>query len=155
MAKKADGSELGLGVHVLDPRCDALLQVFFVADQNVDVLDDAADDLDGLLLAAHTFHSFSRKFEVEAGRGPGLVGCLHAFDDPIRRCLRTAREDAAAVEPTHAAAEDGVPVDIARLHQRGGFVGAVVNTTGARTPCRDRCTRPQCSGRHAVCLKRL
>ena len=36
------------------------------------------------------------------------------------------REDAAAVEPAHAAAEDRVPVEVARLQLRGGLVGAVV-----------------------------
>ena len=35
-------------------------------------------------------------------------------------------EDAAAVEPAHAAGEDVLPVEIARLELRAGFVAAVV-----------------------------
>ena len=48
------------------------------------------------------------------------------LDDELGGRLRQRREDAAAVEPAHAAAEDRVPVEVARLEQRRGLVGAVV-----------------------------
>jgi hypothetical protein len=64
--------------------------------------------------------------EVEGGDGARGLGGLHASMISFARGLRQRGEDAAAVKPAHARAEDFVPVEVARLELARGLVGAVV-----------------------------
>ena len=64
--------------------------------------------------------------EVEGDDGAGGFGGLHALDDDFGGGRRERGEDAAAVEPAHAAGEDALPVEVAGLELGAGFVAAVV-----------------------------
>ena len=64
--------------------------------------------------------------QIERSDRAGRLGGLHPFDDHLAGGFRQRGKDAAAVEPAHAAGEDRLPVEIARLELRGGFIRAVV-----------------------------
>ena len=64
--------------------------------------------------------------QIERSHRAGGLGGLHALDDQLTGGGRQCREDAAAVEPAHARAEDGRPIEVARLEHGAGFVGPVV-----------------------------
>ena len=57
---------------------------------------------------------------------PAALRRLHPLDDELGRRLGERGEDAAGVEPAHAAGEDRLPVEVAGLEQAAGLVGAVV-----------------------------
>ena len=90
------------------------------------MLDDAAQRPDGVGVAADGGPELGAVVQVEGGDGPGRLGRLHPLDDQFRRGLGEGGEDAAGVEPPHAAGEDRLPVEVAGLEQRPGLVGAVV-----------------------------
>ena len=93
-------------------------------------------------------HSFSRKFRSNDVDRAGGSRRLHAFDDQLGGRRRQRREDAAAVKPADAAAEDRVPVEVAGLEPGGGLVGAVVEHDRARgRRARGRCRPSPCSAR--------
>ena len=114
------GSDLRAG------EAEALLQVLFVADQHVDVLDDRAQHLMRALHPADRLPKLLAVVQVERADHPSRLRRLHRFNHQLRRRLRQRGEDAAAVEPAHALAEDRLPVEVARLQQRRRFVAAVV-----------------------------
>src|SRR5215471_1726441 len=124
------GVERRLGGHFGARNAETLLQILFVADQDVDVLDDASDHFDGLLLTAPDVPQLLAEVEVEAGDGAGGFGRLHRLDDELASGLRERREDAAAVDPAHAAGHDLGPIEVARLELRGRLVGSVVEDDG-------------------------
>ena len=68
--------------------------------------------------------------EVEGDHRAGRLGRLHALDDGLARGRGERGEDAAAVEPAHAAREDRLPVEVAGLELRRRLVGAVVEHHG-------------------------
>ena len=127
---------------------EPLLQVLFVADQHVDILDDASQHLDARALAAGDVPELVAIVQVERDDRAGRFGRLHPFDNQLGRGLRERREDAAAVEPAHAAREDRLPVEVARLQLRRR-----PRWSGCRRPPgrarrgRDRCRRSPCSVR--------
>jgi hypothetical protein len=118
--------ELRFGLHVRAGDAETLLQVFFVAYQHVDVGYDSVEHFDGLGFAAENLPELGAEVEVEADDGPGGLGGLHAFDDDLGRRRRQRREDAAGVEPAHAAREDLFPIEVAGLELSGCFIGAVI-----------------------------
>ena len=64
---------------------EALLEILLVADEDVDVLDDPADDLDRLRLAAPDVPELLAEVEVEARDGAGRLRRLHAPRRSARR----------------------------------------------------------------------
>src|SRR5688500_15673425 len=78
-----------------------------------------------MLTAPHAPQFFS-VFEVEARHRASLARRLHALDDELARRLGKRSEDAAAVEPAHAAGKDGTPVEVTWLKLGGRLVGPVV-----------------------------
>ena len=122
--------ELRCRRHVRPRDAEALLQVLFVADQHVDVLDDARHGLDRAPLAARNLPELLAEVEVERGDRARGLRRLHAIDDHLGGRLGERGEDAAAVEPAHAALEDLVPVEVAGLELRGGLVRAIVEDDG-------------------------
>ena len=95
-AEERAGIELGLGRDFRPGNAEALLQVFFVADQHVDVLHDAVQHCDGALLAARDVPELGAVVQVERGDRARGLGGLHAFDDHFGGGRRERREDAAA-----------------------------------------------------------
>ena len=67
------------------------------------------------LQAAGNLPELFAEIQVERNHRAGGLGRLHALDDDLGRRRRQGREDAAAVEPAHAAGEDRLPVEVARL----------------------------------------
>ena len=63
---------------------------------------------------------------LEANHGSSGFRRFHALDDQLRGRGRECGEDASTMEPAHARAEDRVPIEVARLQLRGGFVAAIV-----------------------------
>ena len=106
------------------------LQILFVAHQHVHVLHDAPDHRHGALVAAGDVPELRAVVQVEGDHRARRLGGLHAFDDHLGGGRGQRREDAAAVEPAHARAENGLPIEIAGLQQRGGLVRAVVEDHG-------------------------
>ena len=122
--------ELVRGRHLWSGNAESELQVFLVADEHVHVLDDALDHGLRLRAAAPDVPELRAIVEVERRDRTCRVCRLHPLDDEFTRGVRQRREDAAAVKPLHATREDRVPVDVARLELRSGFVRAVVEHDG-------------------------
>src|SRR5919205_1538907 len=129
-AEEGSGVELRGLRHVLPRNAEALLQVLLVADEHVNVLDDARHGLDRAPLAARNLPELLAEVQVERSHGARGLRRPHRFNDDLGRRLRQRREDAARVEPAHAAREYLVPVEVARLQERGGLVRAVVEDDG-------------------------
>ena len=125
-ADEGAGIELALGGNFRTGDAKAELQVFFVADEHIHVLDDAVQDGHGAVVTAGDVPELGAVIQVEGGDGTGGLGGLHGFDDDFRRRGRQRGEDAAAVEPPDAAGEDFLPVEVAGLELRRRFVAAVV-----------------------------
>ena len=83
-----------------DPQ--SLLQVFFVADQRVDVGDDAADDFLPLRVAADRRPQLGPVIEIERIDGAGGMGGLHPFDDDFGGRLGEGGENPSRMEPADA-----------------------------------------------------
>ena len=110
--------------------------------------DDPAQHLDGLLVAADRRPELGPVVQVERRDRAGRLRGLHPLDDELGRRLGERGEDAAGVEPAHAAGEDRLPVEVAGLEQRAGLVGAVVEDDRRRgRRGRGRCRRWRCSAR--------
>ena len=77
--------------------------------------DDAVQHRHGALLAARDVPELGAVVQIEGDDRAGRLGRLHAFDNHFGGGSRKRREDAAAVEPAHAARENRLPVEIARL----------------------------------------
>ena len=108
-SKNVSGSSFDLPWTSGPGDAQALLQVFLVADQGVELAGDPLDDLLALLGAADGRPELGPVVQVERGDGAGGLGGLHPFDDQRRGRLGERREDAAGMEPAHAAAEDAPP----------------------------------------------
>ena len=131
--------ELGFRRCLGSGQAQALLQIFFIAHQHIDILHDASQHFHGALGAAGDIPELLAIVQVEAHYRAGFLGRLRGFDDQFRRGLGKRRENAARVEPAHALAEDGLPIEIAGLEQRAGLVTPVVeNHWGAHALARDR-----------------
>src|ERR1039458_6234701 len=128
--EEGGGIELGFGGDFGPGDAEALLQVFFVADQYVDVFDDAVENLDGAGGAAGDAPEFLAVIEVKGHHGAGGFSGLHGFDDDLGGGFREGGEDAAGVEPADAAGEDLLPIEIAGFEAGGGFVGKIVEDHG-------------------------
>src|ERR1700680_604282 len=113
--KKSAWIELGLGCHLRTGDPEALLQVLFIADDDIDILDDPPNDLYRAIGPAGNIPELLPEVEVERNHGAGGLGGLHAFDDQLGRGRRERREDSAAVEPAHAFGENRLPVKVAWL----------------------------------------
>ena len=124
--EKRAGIELGFRGNLRTGNAQTLLQVLFIAYEHIDILDDAGDHRNRAILAARYLPELLPEIQIEGDNGAGCLGGLHALDDQLRGRFRECREDSTAVKPPHAAREDGVPIEIAGLQQRSGFVGAVV-----------------------------
>ncbi len=127
---------------------EPLLQVLLVPDEDVDVLDDPPDHVDGAPLAPGDLPELGPVVEVERGDGARGAGLPHPLDDQLGRRLGERREDAAAVEPPNAAGEESVPVDVARAPAARRLRSPGCRRRPAasrRSP--GRCRRPPCSGR--------
>ena len=109
---------------------EAFLQVLLIADQHVHVLDNPLHHRQGLFVAAPDVPEFLAEIEVEGRDGAGGFGGFHGFDDQRAGGFGQRGENAAAMEPAHARAENLLPVEIAGLEQRAGFVAAVVKHHG-------------------------
>ncbi len=129
-AEKSARVELRSRRHVLTGDAEPFLQVLLVADEHVNVLDDAGDRFDRAVLAPRNLPELLAEVEVERGDGARGLRGLHAFDDDLGRRLRKGREDAARVEPADTAREDFPPVEVAGLELRGGLIRAVVEDDG-------------------------
>src|ERR1039457_4625192 len=132
------------------------LQVFLVADEHVHVLDDAPQRLARAFRPARAIPELLAEVEIERDHRPGGLGGLHAFNHKLGRSRREGREDSAAVKPPHTGSENGVPIEVARLQQRSGFVRPVVEHHGrayavAAVAVNGRHVR----ARHAVVLESL
>ena len=90
------------------------------------MLDDALHHRQRLRLPAPDVPELLAEVQIERRDRARRLRRLHAFDDQFARGFGQRGEDAAAVEPAHACAEDFLPVEIARLEQAAGFVAAVV-----------------------------
>ena len=89
------------------------------------------DGLHGLGVAADRLPQLGAEVQIERrDRARGLRG-LHRLDDHFRSRRRERGEDAARVEPANAAAEDRLPIEVARLEHGAGFVGTVVEQVRA------------------------
>ena len=78
-AKERRGVELVLRRDFGAGNAQALLQVFFVAHQHIDVLHDPADGLLSRVEAAGDFPHLLAEVQVERDDGPGGLGGLHAL----------------------------------------------------------------------------
>ena len=107
--EKRVGIELRLARDIGAGDAEAFLQVFFVADQRIDVADDPSEHLLARAAPPTDAQSFGAIVQVERGDGAGGLGGLHAFDDQFRGRFRQRGEDAAGMKPADAAAEDVRP----------------------------------------------
>ncbi len=118
--------EFGGRLDVLALDAEPLLEVFLVADDDVDILHDAAEHIERLGVAAPDVPELGAVIEIERRDGTGRLRGAHGLDDEFTGRLGEGGEDAAAVEPTDARREDFLPVEVARLELAGGLVAAVV-----------------------------
>ncbi len=125
-ADEGAGIQLGLRRHLGAGDAQALLQILFVADDDVDVVDDAAQGLLRAVQATEYLPQLLAEVEIERDHGAGRLGRLHGFDDQIGRGRRQRGEDAAAVKPAQAAGHDLLPVEVARLQARRRLVRTVI-----------------------------
>src|SRR5438874_2840162 len=110
---------------------ETLLQVLFVADEHIDVFNDAAQDLVRACCPALRLPQLLAVVEVERGDDAGLARGLHGLDDKLGSSGGERREDAAGVKPAHALGENALPIEVAGLELRGGLVAAVVEDDGS------------------------
>ena len=111
---------------------EPLLEVFFVADEHIDVPNDPPQHRERARVpATGSVPELLTVVQVERHHGAAHLGRLHRFDDQLRRRFGQRREDPTAVKPPHARAEDRGPVEIARLELCCGLVGSVVKDDGA------------------------
>jgi hypothetical protein len=94
------------------------------------VLDDARDDGGGAIGSPEDLPQLLAEVEIERRHRPRCVRGLHRLDDQFPRRLGQRREDPAAVEPAHAAGEDGVPIEVTGLQAGRGFVRPVIKDDG-------------------------
>jgi len=125
-ANECAGIELGMPRDFGTGDPQALLEVFFVADQDVDIFDDPPDHLDGAILAAGDTPQFLTEVEIEGDDGSLGTGGFHTLDDEFGGGFREGREDTAAMEPAHAAGENPAPIEIAGFQLRRRLVAAVI-----------------------------
>jgi hypothetical protein len=105
---------------------EPMLQVFFVADEDVHVLDDRLSVATACSRPPDAFQSFSRKFRSNdttapralAARMPSMINS--GVDGP------SAAKMPPLWKPADAAVEDGVPVEVAGRELRGGLMTPVV-----------------------------
>ncbi len=126
MPKKCSGIELGFGSDLRPGNAQALLQILFIADQHVDILHDAVDDLDCAFVATLHLPELLAEVEIEGGDGSSSLGLAHAFDGEFGAVGGERGEDAAGVEPAHATRKNRPPVHVAGFHLRRGLVAAVI-----------------------------
>ena len=88
--------------------------------------DDPPQHLLGALRAADGLPQFRTIVQVKGGDGAGVLGGLHPFEDQLGRGRGQRGEDATRVEPPDPRGEDRRPVEVARLEQRAGLIGPVV-----------------------------
>src|SRR5205085_10834496 len=116
----------GLRINFRPRDAQAFLQILFVPDQHVYILDNAPDDGDGAMLAAGNLPELLTKVQIEGSHCARSFGGPHPLDNQLRRRLRERRKDAAAVEPAHTARKDFFPIEVTRLEPRRRLVRAVV-----------------------------
>ena len=100
-AEEGRGVKFRFGFDFRPGDAEALLQVFLVADNDVDVLEDAIQHFDGLFFAAEDVPQLGAEIEVKGDHGTRGLGGLHAFDDDLRRGRRERSENATAMEPAY------------------------------------------------------
>ena len=130
-AEEGGGIQFGVGFDVLAFESESFLEVFFVADEDVNVFDDAIERFLGFVESTADLPELSAVVEVEGGDGASGFGGLHGFDDEFRGGGGKSSEDSAAMEPADAAGEDFLPVEVAGLEKACGFVAAVVEHDGS------------------------
>ena len=113
-------------VEPLDLEAEGGREVLLVAEHHVDVGASSRFDLLRALLAADRLPQRGAVVEVVGDDRAVLLRRRHGLLGDERRRLGEGGEDPAGVEPARAVpAEERVPVDVARLHLRGGGVAAV------------------------------
>src|ERR1017187_1390631 len=118
--------QLRLGRNFRPGDSQTLLQVFFVADEDVNVLNDGADDLHGPLVTTGDLPKLLAEVQIKRSDGSCGLGFPHHLRGQRSRGWGERREDAATVHPFHASGEDLLPVEVANLELRGGFIASVV-----------------------------
>src|SRR5207248_1171990 len=80
-SEKRAGIELGFRGDLRTPHTQPFLKVFLVADQDIDVFDDASDDFNGALGSAGAAPELLAEVQVERNHSPGSLRRTHALDD--------------------------------------------------------------------------
>lgn len=130
-AEKGGRVKLALGGHFGARDAQAKLQVLLIANKDVHVVYDALDLGDGPFVPADDIPELGAVVQVKRSGGARCFRGFHPFHNHLGGGLRQRGENAAAMEPADAAAEDGSPVKIAGLQLLGGFVGAVIEHDGS------------------------
>src|SRR6185437_7649002 len=118
--------ELGACADFRAFKSKSLLQVLFIADQHIDVLDDLAKHFMSTLGSADSLPELLAIVQIERADNTGSACRFERFDQQLGGRFGQSGEDSAAMEPANALTEDGLPVKVARLQQRSRFVAAVV-----------------------------
>ncbi len=121
-----EGAEVFL-VDAFDFEAEDFLEVFFIADEAIDMLDEVFGDFLGFFAGPE----FGAEIEIVGGDGAVGFGFLEGLFDDGGGGVGEGGDDAAGVHPADAAfGEEGVEVDVAGLHVHGGGVAAVVHGDG-------------------------
>src|SRR4051794_29833946 len=77
---------------------ESLLQILFVADEHVDVLDDTSDHRYRAIGPSGNIPQLLAEIQIEGNHGAGFLSRLHALNDQFGSRLGKRGKDSAAVE---------------------------------------------------------
>src|SRR5271170_563218 len=93
----------------------ALLQIFFVANQHIDMISNGSKHLVCAVHPADRLPKLLPIIQVEGADDPLPLSFLQRLNQQLGRRLRQRGKNTAAMEPAHPLAEDLLPVEVARL----------------------------------------
>src|ERR1035438_6430888 len=85
--------EFGPGCNLGSCNSQSLLQVLFIANQNIHVLDDTSNHVDCVLIASGDIPELLTEVQVERGDSTSRFGLAHRFDRKFRRGWRKRCKD--------------------------------------------------------------
>ena len=77
------GIQFGFGGDLRTGDAEAHLQILFVADQDIDIFDNAIENGDSTVMAARDVPEFGAVVEVKRNDRAGRLGGFHAFNDQL------------------------------------------------------------------------
>src|SRR5688572_15124481 len=96
-AEEGAGIELRLRRDLWATNSESHLQVFFVADQDIDVFHDAVNDRQRALMTAPDIPELGAVIQIERRHHSSGLGCLHRLDDELTGGFGKRRKDSATV----------------------------------------------------------